>query len=145
MALIPIGLISPALAIAAVFGFRLSSCWRQRPATPFPTVLASPIMLFLGEISYSIYLLHWITLQASDRMEASFEVHGVLALLWFLAFVALLLSLSTATYFLIEVPARRLLPGSAAKSAAAPPVVREHELIAATHSDLNVRQSPAAY
>jgi peptidoglycan/LPS O-acetylase OafA/YrhL len=143
MALISIGLSSPALAIVAVFGFPITILLAARPGNPVSTVLASPIMLFLGEISYSIYLLHWIMLQASDRIETTFEVHGVLALLWFFAFVALLLSLSTATYYFIEMPTRRLLRGGTPKRAAVAPVAFDHELIAASDADLKLRQYPA--
>lgn len=108
-ALILTGLLVPNLAILAVFGFPLLILLATQPSGLAAKALANRLMVFLGEISFSVYLLHWILLQASNRMQAALHVGGAAASLWFCCFVGLVIALSTATYHLVEVPARRRL------------------------------------
>lgn len=131
-ALILTGLLVPNLAILAVFGFPLLILLATQPSSLVAKALANRLMVFLGEISFSIYLLHWILLQVSNRMQAALHIRGVAALLWFCCFVGLVVALSTATYHLVEVPARRRLRRDGRKPF---PGVRTREVgIAATAS-----------
>ena len=110
-ALIVAGLLFAPLALLTVFGFPVMILLATQSSNPIAAVLSSPVLVFLGEISYSIYLLHWILLQVSDRLQLALHIHGVTALAWFFCFVTLVIVLSTATYHSIELPARRLLRG----------------------------------
>src|SRR4029078_9415048 len=94
-ALIVVGLLVPALAIVTVFGFPVMILLAARPYNPLAAMLSSQVMVFLGEISYSIYLLHRILIQASNRLQETFHIHGAVALLWFFCFLALVIVLST--------------------------------------------------
>ncbi len=109
--LIVAGLLFPAFAVLSVFGFPVMILLASQPPNPLVAALSRPVMAHLGEISYSIYLLHWIALQPSNALQAALGVHGAASLLWFFGYLALVIMLSTATYRLIEVPARRILRG----------------------------------
>jgi peptidoglycan/LPS O-acetylase OafA/YrhL len=65
-------------------------------------LLSARPLVFLGEISYSVYILHLIVLKALANF-------GLLAI-GFPGFVALLLACAACTYVLIERPMRRALP-----------------------------------
>jgi peptidoglycan/LPS O-acetylase OafA/YrhL len=112
--LILAGLLVPAWAILAVFGFPVVILLASQSSGPVKRVLSTPKMMFIGEISFSLYLLHWILLIASNRLQASLRIQGLGALLWFCCFLGLVIALSAGTYHLIEVPARRWLRGTGA-------------------------------
>ena len=64
-------------------------------------------VLFLGEISFSIYLTHWIIIQVVNRLYVLPEVTipgiaGRILLTWFVV-----LSVAYISYVAIEVPSRR--------------------------------------
>jgi peptidoglycan/LPS O-acetylase OafA/YrhL len=115
-ALVGAGVLVPWLAILAVFGFALVVFLAAQNTGPVARLLSSRVMVFLGDISFSVYLVHWILLQVSDRVEKAFNVDGVWAFFWFCGYLALVLALSTTTYKLIERPAQRWLRGPAAAS-----------------------------
>jgi len=120
-ALLAVGLSAPDRTMFAIFAFPiviLISTQRSMTAR----VLASRPLAFLGRISFSIYLLHWILLQASDRLEASLGVRGWGAFLWFCGFTLLVLVLSTVTYHLVENPARLWIRGGFRLTRRAKPV-----------------------
>lgn len=106
--LLAAGLSAPERTILAVFAVPLILLLSTEPSG-LQRSLSSPVMGFLGKTSYSIYLLHWPLLQVSERMQADLDVHGVLAIAWFVGFLALVLALSALTYDWIEAPARDLL------------------------------------
>ena len=108
-ALILTGLLVPNLAILAVFGIPFLILLATQPSNLVAKVLSSQIMVFLGEISFSIYLLHWILLQVSNRIQMHLGIYGFTALLWFCCFALLLVTISSVTYYFIEIPARRYL------------------------------------
>jgi peptidoglycan/LPS O-acetylase OafA/YrhL len=110
-ALILAGLTVPGLTMLAVCGFPLLILLAAQPSSVVAKTLSTRAMVFLGEISFSIYLLHWILLQISNRLAAALHIQGTAAFLWFCGFLALVIALSTATYHLVEVPARRRLRG----------------------------------
>jgi peptidoglycan/LPS O-acetylase OafA/YrhL len=94
-----------AVAIAA-----LIFCVSRYRSSTVALMLSTPLMVLLGDLSFSIYAVHTWTLRIFERppmdfgygleLEAAFRV--VMA-------VALTLILSSATYRLIEVPARARL------------------------------------
>ncbi len=62
-------------------------------------------MLFLGSISYSLYLIHYL---AITIVNAIWPAHAVTGTPFFVLITALTIVLSTATYLLIERPSNRL-------------------------------------
>jgi peptidoglycan/LPS O-acetylase OafA/YrhL len=108
-ALVLVGLLVPGLATLAIFGFPVLVLLAAQPGSLVARTLSCRTAVFLGEVSFSIYLLHWILLQASNRMQVALDVRGVMSLLWFCGFVAVVVALSAAAYRLVEVPARRRL------------------------------------
>ena len=105
------GVLSPETkSIISVFGFPILIVLATLHSHPVGKLLSTRPLVFLGEISFSIYLLHWILLQASDRWrEAAGASGGVRAFAWFCGYFAFVIMLSTMSYRLIEVPARQRL------------------------------------
>ncbi len=70
-------------------------------------VLSNAVLVYLGEISYSLYLSHFFVL---DFMTKAFlENEEVASSFWLLSYVFATILFSVATYHLIEMPARRWL------------------------------------
>lgn len=74
-------------------------------------IFGNPVVYFLGTISFSIYLVHMLLHPAVERVEGFSVAHfgglsGVfsVAVLFFCVLV-----LATASYYLIEVPGKRLM------------------------------------
>lgn len=77
-------------------------------------LLATPVMKFWGEASYSVYMLHGITLQAMGRLlpGTRFAEAGVAERLGVVAlYLALLLAPPALTYLWVERPARSYIRG----------------------------------
>jgi peptidoglycan/LPS O-acetylase OafA/YrhL len=72
--------------------------------------LSTAPLVFLGEISYSVYLLHHVLLNAYVAHRGQFGLVPKWAL--FPLFVTTVLVLSSAVFLLIEQPARRWMRGS---------------------------------
>jgi len=73
--------------------------------------LRRPICLWLGHISFSIYLLHFVIVYAAIQYfpARAMPIHGGLGrTLWELGLIGALLGLSTLTYHTIELPGRRI-------------------------------------
>lgn len=87
-------LLIPALAIS-------------RPARSKPGVLVAPLV-FLGQISYAVYLLHFPLLTLWEKVLPPPMFHPVL-------FLGALLLLSAATFVWIEEPARRWIRAKASR------------------------------
>ena len=68
--------------------------------------LASPIMVFLGEISFALYLVHQLILRVMQQQQ--------IALTWvsFVAYVAAVVIAAAALHLLVERPLRRWFVGS---------------------------------
>jgi len=78
--------------------------------TGFTRFLSRPMLLALGETSYSIYLVHTWTIGLFNKAAPELNVFtGVEAVLRIVAAILLTLLLSNATYRLIETPGRRWL------------------------------------
>ena len=85
--------------------------------------LALPAMVWLGEISYSLYVVHTWTLRPLIRPPVSFnEVYQIDMILRVTMGIAFTIIVSAGTYMMIEQPARRylrslLMNGKSAKAA----------------------------
>jgi peptidoglycan/LPS O-acetylase OafA/YrhL len=88
---------------------------RYRTST-VAVLLSTPLMVLLGDLSYSIYTVHTWTLRIFERppMDFSYGVELEAAFRIVVA-IALTLILSTATFRLIEVPARAWLRKAVAR------------------------------
>jgi peptidoglycan/LPS O-acetylase OafA/YrhL len=74
--------------------------------------LALPAMVWLGEISYSLYVVHTWTLRPLIRPAISFnEIYEIDAILRVTMGIAFTIIVSAGTYMMIERPARRYLRG----------------------------------
>lgn len=60
--------------------------------------LESKFLIFVGKISYSLYLFHWIALKISNRFTAEYSFQ------WQWLFWTLAILLSLASYYLVEKP-----------------------------------------
>jgi peptidoglycan/LPS O-acetylase OafA/YrhL len=86
---------SALLLIPLVFG--------KNEGGPFARILGSRPLLYLGTISYGIYLWHFPLLHA---LSPHLVHHG--ELFTFLALSAVTIAVASLSYFLVELPARRL-------------------------------------
>ena len=78
-----------------------------RYETPVARFLSLPLLVLLGEMSYSIYLVHMFTLRLFEHSPRVFSLWQVLyAGLCVLCGIALTLIVSYGTYHLIEMPGR---------------------------------------
>src|SRR5205085_2581888 len=70
-------------------------------------ILSSRLLVFLGEISYSIYTVHTWTLRIFTRPAVDYStVLGIEAVFRIVVAIVVTLVFASATYSLIEVPAR---------------------------------------
>jgi peptidoglycan/LPS O-acetylase OafA/YrhL len=104
---------APDLAIIPLFPLLILAAVRNRGR--FSPLLNSPPLVWLGDISYSLYLLHWfvlfITTEIARRQPglhfANLPVASSLALI--AALIAVSLTLATLSFRFIEVTGRRWL------------------------------------
>ncbi|HKQ45244.1 MAG TPA: hypothetical protein VJS47_07615 [Rhizomicrobium sp.] len=74
---------------------------------PIAKALSAPTAVFLGEISYSVYMVHWIMLQVANRIAEKMALTGFGFAAWNVGIIALIMGTSMITYRFIEIPARR--------------------------------------
>jgi peptidoglycan/LPS O-acetylase OafA/YrhL len=92
-----------------------------RYRSPVTAFLSLPAVVWLGEISYSIYAVHTWTVRPFIRPTVAFNlVFGVDAVLRIAFAIAFTLIAATATYAIIEVPCRRYLRAKLMRSPAMP-------------------------
>ena len=85
-------------------------CVSRYRSSPVASMLSTPLMVWLGDLSFSIYAVHTWTLRIFERPSMDFHYGVELeAAFRIVVAVALTLILSTATFRLIEVPARAWL------------------------------------
>jgi len=101
----PLGGVNASIAAAAISGFVLLAVLHRTWAS---RLMSSRLLVKGGEASYSLYLLHWYTMQvwAAPR-AAGLGTLGRIAI--YLAGIALSLALARAVYLLFERPALRWL------------------------------------
>jgi peptidoglycan/LPS O-acetylase OafA/YrhL len=106
--LLVVGVSAPERTILALFAFPVVVLLSAETSR-LGGLLSTPVMAFLGRISFSIYLLHWPLLEASERVQDQLGVRGLWAWLWFLSYVVGVLALATVSFHVVENPARRLI------------------------------------
>lgn len=107
MALFGAGMLHPDWNVLVLFAIPTVILAAADSSTVASRVLSTRPAILLGEISFSIYLTHWIVLQMSNRVLPLTAAPGW-AILPYLAFLsAIVLAISFATYRWIELPSRR--------------------------------------
>lgn len=71
---------------------------------PLRTILSSRLLVFLGNISFSVYLFHMLAIRLLRQAGLLYPHFWSLALV-----IALTVLIASATYYLVETPARRVL------------------------------------
>jgi peptidoglycan/LPS O-acetylase OafA/YrhL len=114
--------LGPDYAIRSLPGFTLEAFfWYFAYMLPFSMVITGlscgdnflspmldhPMLVFLGEASYSLYIIHWIPLVALDLMQ--YEKGGWPGDLTILAIIAGIILLSGVCYKYVETPARKAI------------------------------------
>ena len=85
-------------------------CVSRYRSSPVALMLSTPLMVLLGDLSFSIYAVHTYTLRIFERPSMDFRYGVELETAFRIVLgIALTLVLSTATFRLIEVPARAWL------------------------------------
>jgi peptidoglycan/LPS O-acetylase OafA/YrhL len=100
-----VGVLLPSCGFLMVFAFAFMVVLAAQGQNIYPIALQWRPVLFLGEISFSLYLTHWIIIQVFNWLGS----HGLHWETTSTAIATLLftLVLSTVTFHLIEAPARK--------------------------------------
>ena len=102
-----IGVLVPNANAAALFAIPLILLGAAKNGTAIERALSCRIGVFLDEVSFSIYLTHWIVLQAANRILPSTTDMGFLTTVRILGIGALVIGISVLTYRTIELPSRQ--------------------------------------
>lgn len=84
------------------------------------TLVASPVLVRLGEWSYCFYLVHQMTTQITLRAAQNLLPGQLVGPIWLVVSLGLSVALAAALYSLVERPFERRLRGTTARSAARP-------------------------
>lgn len=103
------GVLLPSWSVVTIFSIPVLILLAAQPAGLIFNAVSIKTFQFLGEVSFSIYLTHWILLQVSDRIEAASQISGLLRVVWSGCFLVMIIGLSTLSYFGVEKPARAWL------------------------------------
>jgi peptidoglycan/LPS O-acetylase OafA/YrhL len=91
-------------------------CVSRYRSSTIALMLSTPLMVLLGDLSFSIYTVHTWTLRIFERPSMDFRYGVELEAAFRIVMgIALTLILSTATFRLIEVPARAWVRGAVAR------------------------------
>ena len=108
-ALIALAVQWPAWRVMAMVGFVLLVLVAARDQGRLGRFLSSRPLVFLGDISFSVYLLHLILLNTLSYLlgiDATLSVG--LRIVWIIGFVGLTVALAALSYRFIEQPTRRI-------------------------------------
>jgi len=108
--------VAVAVVIPAVFGDPRQGLVRR--------VLGSPVLVYLGLISYGFYLYHWAVLRQVYEWDLDGTFHVTSSFAWFGLGLAGALVLGSLSYYLVERPAlslKRLVPPRPRQEALAEP------------------------
>jgi peptidoglycan/LPS O-acetylase OafA/YrhL len=107
-------------------------CVSRYRSSAVAAILSTPIMIVLGDLSYSIYTVHSFVLRLFQRPPEDFHYGLEIEAIFRIGIgVALTLILSTATYRLIEVPARAWIRKGVAQGLARTFGARERNVLLA--------------
>jgi peptidoglycan/LPS O-acetylase OafA/YrhL len=108
ISIIVISMIVDKLIFLSLFGFALIVLLGTQRNGPVSYVLTMRPIMILGEISFSLYMLHWIFFQISNWILEGIEISNVIRALWNIGLVTFILFISFASYHAIERPTRLL-------------------------------------
>jgi peptidoglycan/LPS O-acetylase OafA/YrhL len=99
------GLLAPSLSLLLVFAFALAVLLAAQGQTGYARSLEWRPILFLGEISFSLYMTHLIVIHLFNWLTDNAHGWGTAAAVS--AILAIVLAVSLATYYFIEIPSRK--------------------------------------
>jgi hypothetical protein len=70
-------------------------------------LLSNRVMVFIGKVSYSLYLWHWPVIVLARRYQGQLSYNRTEYLFWILIIISVV---SLASYLLVEIPTRKLKP-----------------------------------
>jgi peptidoglycan/LPS O-acetylase OafA/YrhL len=100
-----LGLVAVALLLPALYGQARRGLVRR--------ILASRVLLFLGLLSYSVYLWHFAVLEQLARWDFAEVAQSTTSWIWFPVALAASVAIASVSYYLVERPAlklKRLVP-----------------------------------
>jgi Predicted acyltransferases len=92
------------VAVLAVLGSMMIIGWAS-PREPVGQILGHRIAVFIGKISYSLYLWHWPLIVLGKQISYKPGVDHVYLIV---TITVLMVSISVLSYFLVETPTRRM-------------------------------------
>jgi peptidoglycan/LPS O-acetylase OafA/YrhL len=103
--LLRVGLLFPPLSLLLVFGFALCVLLAAQGKTGYARFLEWRPILFLGEISYSLYMTHLIAIRLFNWLTENGRGWGSAATVT--TILVIVLAVSLATYHFVELPSRK--------------------------------------
>lgn len=106
LGLLMLGLLIPGAEILALPAFSLFVLLAVQRDGLLPRIAQSPAILWLGDISYSLYLDHWLIIQLANWWNRDIDMPLAAILEWMVALMAAMLLVAAMTHRWIELPAR---------------------------------------
>jgi len=103
--LLGVGLLVPSLSLLLVFAFALGVLLAAQGQSRYARLLAWQPILFLGEISYSLYMTHLIVIHLFNWLTDNGRGWGAATVVP--AILVIVLVISLATYHFVEIPSRK--------------------------------------
>lgn len=104
--LLIVALSAPSATMLALPAFALLITLAAQNAGPVAWLTSSKPIVWLGEISYSIYLLHWIVLQISNWYLDGSALSPLRQVAWDCSLIIAIFALSVLSYKYVERPVR---------------------------------------
>ena len=105
LVLLGVGLLLPHLKLLVVFGFALCVLLAAQGKTGYAKFLEWRPILFLGEISYSLYMTHLIVIRLFNWLTENGRGWSSAATVT--TILVIVLAVSLATYYFVELPSRK--------------------------------------